>query len=71
MWASSVEGKTLLTGYEKKPTKQETLVITCSGSDTSALRKLVQEAIDYSQEKESNQLKIYQVHRWGSMWEEC
>jgi chaperone BCS1 len=71
MWAQTIEGKTLITGWEKKPTKQETLVITCSGNDTSALRKLVQEAIDYSQEKESNQLKIYQTHRWGDMWEEC
>jgi hypothetical protein len=35
------------------------------------MRKLVQDALDFSQEKESNLLKIYNVHRWGDMWEEC
>jgi hypothetical protein len=71
MWASTVEGETLMTGWEKKPTKQEQLVICCSGQDTRPMRKLVQDALDFSQEKESNLLKIYNVHRWGDMWEEC
>jgi chaperone BCS1 len=35
------------------------------------LRKLIDDAIDYSTEKENNLLKIYQVHRWGDQWEEC
>lgn len=60
-----------MTGWEKKPTKQEQLVIWCYGQDTRPMRKLVQDALDFSQEKESNLLKIYNVHRWGDMWEEC
>lgn len=71
LWASTVEGETLMAGWERKPTKQEQLVIWCYGRDTSLLRQLVNEALEYSQEKESNMLKIYQVHRWGDMWEEC
>lgn len=71
MWASTVEGETLMTGWEKKPTKQEQLVIWCYGQDTKPLRAVVQDAIDFSQEKETNLLKIYQMHRWGDMWEEC
>lgn len=35
------------------------------------MRALVQDALEFSQEKESNLLKIYQMHRWGDMWEEC
>jgi len=71
MWAITYEGETLLTGWEKKPTKQETLSIMCYGQDTKPLRELVQEAIDFAQEKETDLVKIYQVHRWGDMWDEC
>ena len=56
---------------EKKPTKQETLSIMCYGQDTKPRRELVQEAIDFAQEKETDLVKIYQVHRWGDMWDEC
>ena len=48
MWASTVEGETLMTGWEKKPTKQEQLVIWCYGQDTKPLRELVSDAIDFS-----------------------
>jgi mitochondrial chaperone BCS1 len=71
MWAITYEGETLLTGWEKKPTKQETLSIMCYGQDTKPLRELISEAIDFAQEKETNLVKIYQVHRWGDMWDEC
>lgn len=47
------------------------MTITCSGTNTTALRKLVQDAIDFAQEKESSQLKIYQKHMWGDFWMEC
>ncbi len=59
MWAMTQEGKTLVTGYEKKPTKQDTLMIMCYGQDTSPLRRLVQEAIDFHIEKETDLVKIY------------
>lgn len=71
MWASTVEGETLMTGWERKPQKQEQLVIWCYGKDTKPLRSLVSDALEFSQEKESNLLKIFQVHRWGDMWDEC
>ena len=32
---------------------------------------MVQEAIDFHVEKETDLVKIYQVHRWGEMWDEC
>lgn len=41
MWAQSSEGETLMTGWEKKPTKQETLTIVCTGQDTTFLKNLV------------------------------
>jgi chaperone BCS1 len=31
----------------------------------------VQEAIDFSIEKDSSLTNIYQVHRWGIGWEKC
>jgi chaperone BCS1 len=43
----------------------------CRGQDTSPLRQLIQDAIDYNVEKETGLVKIYQMHRWGDMWEEC
>jgi hypothetical protein len=43
----------------------------CYGQDTKPLRELISEAIDFAQEKETNLVKIYQVHRWGDMWDEC
>ena len=48
MWAVTFEGETLLTGWEKKPTKTETMSIMCYGQDTRPLRDLVQEAIDFA-----------------------
>ncbi len=48
MWASQYEGETLVTGWEKKPTKQEILCIMCYGQNTKALKDLIQEALDYS-----------------------
>jgi BCS1 N terminal len=71
MWASQVEGPTLSTGYERKPTRTETLYITCYGQNTTPLKNLVQASIDYSEEKETEMMKIYQVDRWGESWEEC
>lgn len=35
-----------MTGWEKKPTKQEILVIMCYGQDTQILKDLVEEAIN-------------------------
>ena len=35
------------------------------------LKQLITEAIDFAQEKDSSLVKIFQVHRWGDMWEEC
>jgi len=48
MWAVQSEGETLLTGWEKKPTKQEQLSISTYGKSTEPLRALVEEAIDFS-----------------------
>jgi len=41
MWVTLNEEQTLLTGWDNKPTKYETLTITTYGQDTSCLRKLV------------------------------
>ena len=71
IWASTSEGETLLTGYEKKPTKMEYLQITCSGQDTTPIKELIEEAIDHATEKDSSLVNIYQVHRWGGAWEKC
>ncbi|CDW85975.1 mitochondrial chaperone bcs1 [Stylonychia lemnae] len=71
MWAVQSEGETLMTGWEKKPTKQELLYIMCYGTDTAPLRQLVEDAINVSQEKDTSLVNIYQVHRWGGSWEKC
>ncbi len=71
MWASQNEGRTLVTGFEKKPTKSETLIITCYGQNTAPLKTLVQASIDFFEEKETEMMKIFQVDRWGMGWEEC
>jgi hypothetical protein len=71
MWASQYEGRTLATGREKKPTKSETLIITCYGQNTAPLKTLVQASIDFFEEKETEMMKIFQVDRWGEGWEEC
>ena len=71
MWAVQSEGETLMTGWERKPTKQEVLYIMCSGQNTQPLKDLIQEAIELSQEKDTSLVNIYQVHRWGGIWEKC
>jgi hypothetical protein len=41
MWAQQIEGETLQTGYERKPTKQEALRIETYGKSTELLKQLV------------------------------
>lgn len=60
-----------MTGWDKKPTKQEQLTIQCYGQNTAELKNLINEAIDFGQEKDSTLVNIYQVHRWGGEWEKC
>jgi chaperone required for assembly of F1-ATPase len=72
MWATQRQGETLVTGWEKKPTSTESLVISrCYGQDSTPLKNLVQAAIDHAEKKETGLVKIFQVHRWGGRWEEC
>lgn len=71
MWACQAEGETLITGWERKPTKQETFTIYCYGKNTEPLRDLVNDALEFSMEKDSSLTNIYQVHRWGIGWEKC
>lgn len=59
MWVVHSEGETLLTGYEKKPTKQEQLAVYAYGKNTEILKDLIQEAIDFSVEKDTNLTNIY------------
>lgn len=58
----------MLTGWDNKPSKYEMLSLCTYGTDTAILKQLVAEAIDYSEEKEDNLMKIYQVSRWGGDW---
>ena len=60
-----------MVGWDKKPSKQEILTIFCYGKDTTILKELISEAIDFAQEKDSSLTNIYQVHRWGIGWEKC
>jgi len=60
-----------MAGREKIPTRTETLYITCYGQNTTPLKDLVDESLDYSQVKENSLMKIFQVARFGQRWEEC
>eukprot|EP00347_Sterkiella_histriomuscorum_P005490 403356416 len=68
LWISINEQQTVLTGWENKPTKYETLSICTYGTDTKILKELVQEAMDFNEEKDTSLIKIYQVHKWGGNW---
>lgn len=35
------------------------------------MKDLIQDAIDLTQEKDTSLVNIYQVHRWGGIWEKC
>ena len=54
MWVSHYEGKTLKTGWSKKPTQSFILDITCYGNNAAPLKNLIQDAIDYFEEKETD-----------------
>jgi hypothetical protein len=59
----------LKAGEDSLPTVLEELKITCYGQDTSPIKILIEEAIDYCQQKESNMLKIYEVDLWKEWYE--
>lgn len=41
----------------------------CYGQDTSVFKQLIDDAIEYSMEKDDKNTNIYEVHRWGLGWE--
>ena len=69
MWAIQSEGETQLTGWDKKPQKDEIMQVMCYGQDTSVFKQLIEDAINYSMEKDDKNTNIYEVHRWGLGWE--
>lgn len=59
MWAVQSEGETLITGWERKPTKQEQFTIYCYGKNTEPLKDLISDALEFSTEKDSSLTNIY------------
>jgi hypothetical protein len=59
MWVSHYSGKILKTGWSKQPTQSFILDISCYGNNAEPLKNLVQDAIDYFEEKETDKMKVF------------
>ena len=71
MWIIISEKESISTGWDLTPSKMEQLSIYVYGNDKRYLRELVNDAIEYCEEKDSSQTVIYQVHKWGGRWVKC
>lgn len=63
-------GNTIKTGYERKPTKLETITLSCFGPwNLKTLKSLCEEALQIALTKDHDKTKIYALARWDIFWE--
>lgn len=63
-------GKTMLTGYERKPTKDESLTLSCFGPwNIKILKSLCEEALQAALNKDQGKTRIYALKRYDENWE--
>jgi len=55
-------------GWHNEPHRKEYISLTVFGSDSSPIKKFIDDAIDYCMLKDRNKVKIYE-YRWGC-WRE-
>lgn len=69
MWINQSVTEEMKAGLDSMPTVLEELKISCYGQDPQPIKVLIEQAIDYSQQLESNMLKIYEVNLWKEWFE--
>lgn len=68
IWVTHHIGETIIAGWERMPTEQETLTIITWGNDTSIIKDFIDTAVVHCMEKDNNKIGIYELHRWGIGW---
>ena len=68
IWASHHEGPTLITGWDRRPTKPETITLYAYGTDTTILKEFIDAAVVHSIKKDDGRITIWEQHRWGLGW---
>ena len=61
-------GETIIAGWERIPTEQETLTFITWGNDTTVNKDLIDTAVVHGTEKDNNKIGIYELQRWGIGW---
>ncbi len=69
LWFNHQELEKVKVGWNNQLKAQEKIWVTCWGRDTTILKDLVDDAIDYNMEKDSSMTNIYEMHRFGWGWE--
>lgn len=67
-WAFLRQQKETTTGWDNKPTIQESLYITCYGGSPEIIQQMIDEAVCYSMDQEKGLLGIFQAELWLSTW---
>ena len=60
IWSSYIEGETLMTGHDRRPTKQEVITLYAYGANTSILKEFIDEAVSHSITKDDGKIAIYE-----------
>ena len=63
-------GKTITTGFDRTPTKMESLMLSCFGpSNISLLKSICNDAMEFALSKNKGETQVYALRPYGSNWE--
>ena len=61
-------GETIIAGWERMPTEQETLTFITWSNDTTVIKDFIDTTVVHGTEKDNNKIGIYELQRWGIGW---
>ena len=57
-----------MTGWDRRPTREEWIVLYAWGTDTAVLKEFIEAALVNTIVKDDGHITIWEQHRWGIGW---
>lgn len=68
MWVHHVEGETIMTGWERRPERQDKINLYVWGQDPEPIKQFMEDCVTLSIQKDDGKVKIWELHPWGCGW---
>lgn len=65
MWVHHQEGEIIMTGWERRPTRQDKINLYVWGQNTEPIKQFMEDCITLSMKKDDGKVKIWELHPWG------